>query len=313
MTGDSKDDLTIWCLMDGKAGHQNQALGFAEALSRQASCQIHRVELKGWNRSWWALTGGKKRLLPTARPDLIVGAGHATHIPLCVFRRRFGGQSVVLMKPTLPMSLFDVCLIPEVHNLKSVPANVILTRGVLNRIRPNGRKDGNTGIFLIGGPSTHYRWADDEIFQQVKVVLESASDVNWKIVTSRRTPQTFCDLVSAANLSQVLIQPDDVDSNWLLSALSATENVWVSEDSVSMTYEALTSGAAVGILQLRRYRNNRVTECIDTLVNANSVTHWSKWRETGVLARQAEPFCEAERCARKFLTTEMYRSIGRAA
>ena len=68
-----------------------------------------------------------------------------------------------------------------------------------------------------------------------------------------------------------------------------------------MTYEALTSGSQVGILELNRHRSNRVTDCIDTLVTANFVTRWSNWKQRGSLVRPAERFCEAERCANEIL------------
>ncbi len=292
--------LKIWCLMDGKAGHQNQVLGCAEAIQRKTAAGIYPVDLSGWNRGVRSIFRADKSSLPDVAPDLMIGAGHASHVPLWTLRRRFGGRSVVLMKPSLPLACFDICLVPDVHRLKRVPANVILTTGVLNRVLPGTSKNAKAGLLLIGGPSAHYRWSDEKVWQQVREVLDRESDATWTIATSRRTPESFCRTLSNHSTVQ-LIKPDDVGADWLPTQLSKAAVVWVSEDSVSMTYEALTSGSQVGILELQRHRNNRVTDCIDTLVDADLVSRWSIWHQSGLLPPRSQRFCEAERCATEVL------------
>ncbi len=295
------EKLSIWCLQDGKAGHQNQVLGLAEAINRLQPAVIHKIELTGWKRGFRSIFSKSPSGLPIVRPDFIIGAGHASHVPLCVYQRRFGGRSVVLMKPTLPLQCFDICLIPDVHRLRTVPANVVLTKGVLNRVRPGNNKNMFHGLILVGGPSSHYRWSGPEIFDQIQRVVKHSADIKWTIVTSRRTPEEFCIQAGSSNIAATIVKPDAVGSDWLPEQLAAAGTVWVSEDSVSMTYEALTSGSQVGILELNRHRSNRVTDCIDTLVTANFVTRWSNWKQRGSLVRPAERFCEAERCANEIL------------
>ncbi len=301
MTTKSTKPLTIWCLLDGKAGHENQQVGFAEAIQRRTPCEIHRVSLAGWDRGVWSLFRRDFSQFPSADPDLIFGAGHATHVPLGVLRRRFGGRTVVLMKPSLPLSCFDLCLIPDVHDLKRVPANTILTKGVLNRIVPSGNKDAAYGLVLVGGPSAHHKWSGESIFRQATEVVRNEPDRNWKIVTSRRTPDAFCELVRKQLTEAQLVLPHDVDADWLPAELTRAATVWVSADSVSMTYEALTSGAEVGVLELERFRSNRVTACIDTLIDSGDVVYWSRWKKTRRLNERDARFCEAERCAAELL------------
>lgn len=295
------DEMSIWCLMDGKAGHQNQVLGCAEAIQRQTRAEIHVVPLSGWNRGAWSIFRVDDSCLPSAVPDLLIGAGHASHIPLCRLRQRFGGRSIVLMKPSLPLAFFDFCLVPDVHRLRWVPDNVILTKGVLNRVLPGTGKNPDEGLLLIGGPSAHYQWSEGSILQQVRTILDRQSDVKWIIATSRRTPETLCEAF-LRDSTATLVRPDDVNADWLPARLSTAATVWVSEDSVSMTYEALTSGSFVGVLELQRRHNNRVTDCIDTLVDSNLVSRWSKWSQTGQLPPRTERFCEAERCATELLS-----------
>ncbi|MEZ6124045.1 MAG: ELM1/GtrOC1 family putative glycosyltransferase [Planctomycetaceae bacterium] len=293
--------LTIWCLLDGKAGHQNQVLGLAEAIRRQVSAELHPVVLTPSQRGFRSLLPSSSRGLPEAAPDLMIGAGHATHLPLWTFRRRFGGKSVVLMKPTLPLRCFDLCLVPDVHRLRHVPENTILTHGVLNRIQPSVTHDSGKGLILIGGPCSHYRWDSEKIADQCRAVIDRSPRTEWTIATSRRTPADFIEWCSAFETPHALIRPDDVGPDWLVQQLSVSGTVWVSEDSVSMTYEAVTAGGQVGVLELRRHRSNRVTDCIDVLVSEGYVTRWSLWQTTGKLDRRSHTFCEADRCARKIL------------
>src|SRR5688572_24129007 len=134
--------LEIQILSDGKPGHENQSLGLAHAIGRLRPVRTFLIELGGekgaiarFRRAW-----GDSSSLP--RPDLLIGAGHATHPALLALGRKTGAPCVVLMKPSLPAALFELCLIPE-HDLagKQPPEHVIATRGALNRVPP---LDGST-------------------------------------------------------------------------------------------------------------------------------------------------------------------------
>src|SRR5690606_9436172 len=102
-------------------------------------------------------------------PHLIVAAGHATHLPALAARRARGGRAIVLMRPTLPTPLFDLCLVPE-HDLLSLSGRlnrfrVVPTRGVLNPFEASADADQTTGLVLIGGPSKHHGWSDVDMLE----------------------------------------------------------------------------------------------------------------------------------------------------
>ena len=73
-------------------------------------------------------------------------------------RRVRGGKVVVLMKPSLPAAWFDLCVIPA-HDRPRRADNILVTRGVLNRVRHDGCKDARAGLILVGGPSAHVTWS----------------------------------------------------------------------------------------------------------------------------------------------------------
>ena len=65
-----------------------------------------------------------------------------------------------------------------------------------------------------------------------------------------------------------------------------------------MIYEALTSGARVGLLPVPRLvRNSRVLRGIDRLVADGFLTPYATWAETQRLVAPQETLRETERCA----------------
>lgn len=295
------EQLVIWCLLDGKHGHQNQVLGLADRISAHHPCEVATIDVSTtMNRIATIFRRSATLSGSTAQPNLIVGAGHRTHLPLVVLRNRFSARSVVLMKPSIPFRWFDFCIVPDVHDLVEPPANVIETTGVLNRVVPNNGSRSRQGIILVGGPSAHYRWSAETVRKQIHSILTQSNEP-WIIATSRRTPDSFPESIGPLAENVTLVRPEETTPGWLPQTLAATRTAWVTEDSVSMMYEALTSGASVGVIELKRNRDNRVTECTDSLVRRGDVTRWSEWVETGDLKQRQAGIWEADRCAQRIL------------
>lgn len=185
------------------------------------------------------------------KPDFVMGTGHGTHLSLLLLARKFDARSVVLMKPGLPMGWFDWCVIPE-HDF-SQPlerAGVILSKGALNRVVPaGGEKSGN--LVLVGGPSKHHGYDEEQLIRQIRNLTSEGS---WEVVDSRRTPAGFREALKREVPEARLIRHEETESGWLAGRLASASEVWVSEDSVSMIYEALTGGARVGVLEMPRLK-----------------------------------------------------------
>lgn len=287
--------VTIWRFFDGKAGHRNQVLGLTDALGELSAVDCHDIDVRDGLRGWHSLWPGRiDRLSSLPAPDLLIGAGHATHFALLAARRRFGGRTIVLMKPSLPLSWFDLCLVPRADDLRRVPANVILTEGPLNRVRPSPESR-NGGLILIGGPSDHFQWDDATVLDQIAAVITSSPDVAWTLTTSRRTPAEFLDAWSQRSLPGNMVPVDQTDPTWLPDQLSRTARVWVTSDSMSMIYEALTSGATVGLLQLEPRRDSRVVRGIKSLVERGFVS--SLYSQAQAAHDRPMPLAESTRCA----------------
>lgn len=293
--------LVVWIVSDDKPGHVNQSLGLAEALGRITPTEAHVIPaLPAW-RAWLALLLKRLpgRMLP--KPDLILGAGHATHVTLLAARHACGGRTVVLMKPSLPRALFDLCIIPQ-HDGIAANAHTLITEGALNRIRPAASRDNHKGLMLIGGASRHFDWDSDAVQAQIKSILARAPDTHWTLTTSRRTPADFLEnLPPHPKLS--VVPHTATPPDWLPDQLAQSGTVWVTPESASMVFEALTAGADVGVFDLPVNPRSRVGLAIAHLADAKRITRFVHWCAHGKLhpnlhpEGHKHPLAEADRCA----------------
>jgi len=286
-----------------------------QALRALRPVEAHDIPVPGEIAAFGAWLAGRfpwGRTLPA--PDLLLGAGHATHWPLLAARRARGGRAVVLMRPTLPLGCFDLCIVPA-HDRPRAADNVWVTRGVLNRVRPGVAKDPRQGLILIGGPSQHHAWSTPGMVEQVRAVVAHDAGRRWVLTTSRRTPADFLDTLrrqldagidsgidSGIDHGRIELVPGETTApDWLPAQLAWAGAVWVSADSVSMVYEALTSGAAVGLLEVPARGRDRVVRGVEALLDEGLLTTYPQWLAGAELRAPKQPFDEAARAAREIL------------
>jgi mitochondrial fission protein ELM1 len=291
--------LEIWILSDGKPGHENQSFGLAEAIGRRRPLRISKIKLAGAGGRFARLREAWRESRRLPAPGLLIGAGHAVHPALLGLSRAADAPGVLLMKPTLPAALFDLCLIPE-HDLggKDAPDHVIPTVGALNRVPPPGDGARHGGLILLGGPSASHGWDPAAIRAAVLAIVSGCGDRPWRITDSRRSPAgTLADL-SAACPALAAYPHAATGRDWLPQRLAEAAEVWVTEDSVSMIYEALSSGARVGLLPVPAVKKaGRVARGIERLVEEGFVTRFATWSPATGLAAPPRVLREADRCA----------------
>lgn len=290
--------LVIWVLGDGKPGHLNQSLGLTEAIGRLRAVQVHRIPLENAGGLLGRLRHATRTAKALPQPDLVIGAGHKTHAALLWLAHHYDAASVVLMKPSLPAAWFDLCLVPE-HDLENrdLPGNGIATVGALNRVAPADDQAKSGGILLLGGPSGTHDWDTASIVDAAARIAAESPVQPWHTTDSRRSPNDLLEKLAAAAPHIERFPHQQTPPDWLPDQLARAEEVWVSEDSVSMIYEALSSGARVGLLPVPlRGEATRVSRGIAKLASDGWVTCYADWKG-GALPAPPRVLREADRCA----------------
>ncbi len=295
--------MKLWCVTDDKPGHRRQLegliKGLVNALSSNEESANEEVECQ------WLSINDQQQWRTQSAPDLILAAGSHTHLSALRLRLRHGGKLVVIMKPWLPRFFFDLCILPR-HDGVPEGWRVINTVGAMNPIPLSEQSNPRRGLLLIGGPSKHYGWSDQSILSQLNELVTADQQIRWTLTTSRRTPDSFIDaLASAAEnhhaLSTIEVVPfEQTDSGWLLDHYRQCGQIWVTEDSVSMVYESLSSGARTGVLKVPRLADNRVSRGLDQLLQEQRVCQLG---QPGLfsMTSTSEPLREAERVAKSIL------------
>lgn len=291
--------LHVWRFTDGKPGHQNQSLGLVQSLQNRTQCTIHEWEIPSkfierwrWRKRWYT----EAQKVPT--PHLVIGAGHRTHLMVLLAQKRYGGKSIVLMRPSIPLSFFDLCVVPE-HDQVKLRSNVLQVRGVLNTICHSNEQDSSQGLMLIGGPCRHVNWSNQDVIQQISAIVESSPEVDWTLTTSRRTPDTFLDLLAekCAEVNLRVVPASETQPGWVAERLAHAKQVWATSDSVSMLYESITSGASTGVLEVPWTSTGKLRAGLEDLIQTKMVTSFSNRASNGFLPPPPVPLAEASRVA----------------
>ncbi len=306
----------IRVLSDGRPGHENQSVGLALALARRtgATHEVVKVDPKAsvWARMRAAAalsgmgvppmgsgTNEHGRDARATKPDLVIAAGHRTHLPLWWAARKFGARSVVIMKPSLPLAFFDLALVPR-HDAAEGAADSekrVLTRGALNRVPEDLPTKEARGLVLLGGPSKHHGWDGAALAPMVARVIAARPELEWIVGDSRRTPDGFLrGLELPAGVRATKVPHQETGPGWLAGELARSALVWVTADSVSMVHEALTAGAATGVLPVPPAKaggdGGRPARAVAGLIAAGLATEFP-----GRATPPSTRFHEAGRCA----------------
>ena len=287
--------LIVWRVSDRRRGHDSQSLGLTQALGRLNPCQTFDVPALPWPQAfacWVRGTFPSADRLPD--PQLIVGAGHGTHGSMLAARHVRGGKVVVLMRPTLPTSCFDFCILPE-HDPAPASGRILRSCGPLNTLIAAGQQDPAQGLILIGGPSRHFHWRFDQLLPPIEALLRSPG-ITWTVCDSPRTPAGDSERLAALTGANFM-RFREAGAGGLENQLRAAGTVWVTADSMSMIFEALTAGSAVGILELPARGTDRIAFAVSDLIARGSVTPFQSWQPGRRLVALRPALREADRCA----------------
>lgn len=263
--------LTCWVMTEGIAGTENQCIGVAEAMG--LTPVVKRVKLRWpWKQlSPWLRWGHAYALAPDSDrldppyPDVLIASGRkavglARHI-----KQASGGKTyvAVIQDPRCDLAGFDLVAIPQHDPTRA--ANVMVTRTALHRVTPEklaSEAAKFTGQFdhlpptriavLIGGSSKRHTMTT-AITQNLCAKLAQLAarpDVGLMITASRRTGTDNETLLRQHLQGKNIVFWDGQGANPYFAFLANATHILVTQDSVSMTSEALSTGKPVMTIAL---------------------------------------------------------------
>lgn len=288
----------IWIITDGRLGHLNQLRGLIGRVQDKADVELHWLDLSVQPFSYAGRRGLLRQFDAQEKPDWVIAAGSKTHLPMLWCKWVMGAKAFLLMRPSLPLWMFDAVCMPY-HDSPPKRHAVLGTYGVINHIIPSyeGRNQ-HQGLVLLGGINTHFCWDNAVIIEQLRRIAASSPNTEWLVSDSPRTPVGLLEELANLALANVKILPyAETGSGWLPKILSVVGQVWVSCDSVSMVYESVSSGAPTGLLDLEPLRESRVTKSMAQLATSGLATAFVDADLTKPLSPAERPLWEADRAA----------------
>ncbi len=263
-----------WAIADGKAGHQSQVRGLAEAIGaevKQFDCRLRFP----WNFVHSMLVPRKSEsfrwtdpIAFDAPPEIIISCGRQAALG-ALSLKRMSGESVLLVhlqNPQVNRKAFDLIVTPEHDNFEG--SNVVSTIGAMHSLSLEklqeaaqcgavGGLEDLTARFiavLLGGPNKYYAFDDGDVQQLTTHLQQIASDeIQLGIIPSRRTPAKAITSLQQTFGNDHFVW-DGEGENPYLSALALCSYCLVTSDSVSMISEATATGQPVFIEMLDEKR-----------------------------------------------------------
>ncbi len=256
---------SCWIITDGKAGHDIQALGIADALGLVP--EMKRVSPKGpwrWTAPWGPVSPAERfgeigSAFSPPWPKVAIAVGRASIPYIRALKKRSGPATftVVLEDPKAGRNIADFLWVPAHDPLRGPNVMTTLTsphnfsQSRLRELR-RGRPPAIAALpsprvaVILGGKNAVYRFrdADDD---RLAGALRSLGDLgsSFMITTSRRTHARLFDVVDAATQGRPRIVYTGEGHNPYADFLAHADALVVTADSVNMTGEACATGRPV--------------------------------------------------------------------
>lgn len=249
-----RGESTLLILSDGKPGHLNQVLAFADLLGLHSEVRRVRFAFPGAKGLSYLLDRFGLLLPALFRVDgalpaaccAVASAGSATYYATKALGRRLRVPTAAIMLPRGYRYDFDLIVAQE-HDRPPRRSNLLVLPINLCRPRPQGLIEARPGrrsvALVIGGPSRHFRMEVSALRRQLETIFELFPDADLMVTTSRRTPPEVEALLEAFPFVRSVVYSRE-PINPIPDFLALSDYVFVSEDSTSMLSEAVSFGRA---------------------------------------------------------------------
>jgi hypothetical protein len=293
-------ELCIWIFHDARAGHLSQLQGLSMRLQSHQNCKIKWFDIHQQGLGLSQLFSMRASLTQLDKPDLILGAGHRTHLSVLIAGFKFKAFTSIIMKPSLPICLFNSVICPQ-HDMLKDSKKVFTTFGPINKIdktkRSDSPKDRTKNLILLGGSSKHFQFESDRLIRQIIEICKENSNQQWILSNSPRTPPATnlaLEQLELPNLTIYDYQNSRLGS--LQDLLLETKFTWITPDSMSMIFEALTAGVKVGLFECKPKKPTRITKQVKQLIDEAYVIDFARHMQNMPEPVKETPW-EADRAA----------------
>jgi len=258
---------SCWIITEGIAGTENQCIGVAQALA--ITPVIKRIKLRfPWKQLSPYLNIGLRYALSSDSdrisepyPDIVIASGRKSIAIALYIKKMSKGKSFIvqIQDPRVKYLEFDLIAIPQ-HD-PSRGENIIVTTCALHKVTAKKLEEEKEKFekklsylqkpriaVLIGGSSKHYNMS----VQNTEKLIEQLSsiDASLMITTSRRTGEQNTNILRERLKGDNIFFWDGKGENPYFAFLAMADYIIVTEDSVSMTSEAISTGKPVYIAAL---------------------------------------------------------------
>jgi mitochondrial fission protein ELM1 len=266
-----KTPITCWIITEGITGTENQCIGVAEAMG--ITPLVKRVKLRfPWKQlSPWLSWGHDKALaadsdpIAPPYPDLVIASGRKSIGIAAHIRRESRGKTFVvqIQDPRIDPKNFDLVVVPQHDPTRG--DNVLVTKAGLHRVTADklaAAKEKYQQHYsniphprvavLIGGSSkAHTMTPENAKLLAVQLLhLAESPNIGLLVTASRRTGEENSKLLRDTLQGPAIHFWDGAGDNPYFGFLALADYIIVTEDSVSMTSEALSTGKPVYIAAL---------------------------------------------------------------
>ena len=245
-------------------------------------------------------------------PDVVIASG-ARLIPfaLCIKKASPKTCVIYIQDPRIGSKYFDF-VISMAHD-RIEGSNVIQTQYSLNRVDKKlllAECKKHSGLFkklpkpffavLLGGDHKNHKLTDRDIgdvIEQINAIRALNKAGSLLISTSNRTPQKLIDLLRQNFKSNNVFICDPKNKvNPYYAILHLAKHIFVTNDSVSMISESLSTGKSVYILEITGLKKAKSLIFVKNLIDQDVVASFDV--SVKLQARPKTPVNEGDRVAR---------------
>jgi mitochondrial fission protein ELM1 len=312
----------IWALLLPEAGFRSQVLGLAEAIG--GTILEKNVDLRWpWsiapsNVCPFPLLGLDPKLDPLAPPwpDLVIACGRRT-IPLALAVKRASAghtRAVYIQNPKAAAPAFDL-VVSMRHDGLSGPHVMVVDTAIHRVTEAKLAAAGSAwaerftlfkrpllGV-ILGGRNRSFRFTErvaETLISRLDALC-NAMGAGIIVTPSRRTePEIIKKFHNFSARNDAVFLWDGTGDNPYMAMLALCDGLIVTEDSVSMISEALSSGKPVASVPLEG-RSPRHEAFIDTLLRSGRLSRFSGEWPRNISARSPDVTAQAADRIRQLL------------